>query len=124
MARILVVDDVPGMRALTATLLRYAGHEADTAAGGRQALEKVYKHPPDLLLLDLSMPDVDGFAVLEHLCRHCNGSPPVPVVIFSANDDDESRRRAMELGAVGYVLKGDTDNDAILEEVLACASLH
>jgi two-component system response regulator MprA len=116
-ARILVVDDVPGLRAVTATLLRCAGHEADTASGGYQALEKVQKRKPDLVLLDLTMPDMDGFEVLERLDPDGLGRPEVPVVILSSLDDADSRSRARELGASGYVLKGGDDFDMLLAEV-------
>lgn len=115
MARILVVDDLPGMRAIAAIILRSAGHEVETAGGGREALARMQEQQPDLLLLDLNMPEVNGFQVLEALRQ--SAVPPVPVVVFSAVDDSESRLRAAELGAVGFVAKRAADAFTLRQEI-------
>jgi CheY-like chemotaxis protein len=105
------------MRALTATILRYAGHQAETASNGSQALEKLDAHRPDLMLLDLTMPEMDGFEVLERLCKRGHGRPPVPVVIFSALDDQATRSRVAELGASGFIAKSASDAEILRQEV-------
>ena len=116
MARILVVDDVPGMRAIAAIILRSAGHEVETAEGGREALARIEQARPDLVLLDLNMPEVDGFTVLETL-RGKATRPPMPVVVFSAVDDAESRMRAAQLGAAGFVTKRAADALTLRQEI-------
>lgn len=119
MANILIVDDSPGMRAVAAAMLRHAGHKAETASDGEQALQKITSRTPDLILLDLSMPEMDGFQVLERLCQWGGGRPPLPVVVFSAMDDRETRVRVAELGASGFVTKGATDLERLRDEVSA-----
>ena len=116
MARILVVDDLPGMRAIATVVLRSAGHEVETAAGGREALERIEDQPPDLVLLDLDMPEVDGFKVLESLCVR-GLRPPMPVIIFSAVDDARSLLRAAELGAAGFITKRGADAFTLRQEI-------
>ena len=119
MARVLVVDDLSDMRAVSATLLRHAGHEVDEAASGPEALLKILQNPPDLVFLDLSMPGMDGFAVLRAI-RHQWGAQ-VRVVILSALDDEATLGRAKALGADGFVVKGLRGIDEMLESVPASA---
>lgn len=114
--RILVVDDAPGMRAVAAIILRSAGYEVETAGGGREAMAKIEHARPDLVLLDLNMPEVDGFEVLEAL-RGDALRPQMPVVIFSAVDDIESRLRAAQLGAAGFVTKRAAEAFVLRREV-------
>ena len=114
--RVLVVDDMPGMRAVAAIILRSAGYEVETAAGGREALSRVKHARPDLVLLDLNMPDVDGFEVLQAL-RGEQARPPMPVVVFSGVDDSVSRLRAAALGAAGFVTKRAADAFVLRQEV-------
>src|SRR5687768_14875237 len=92
MARVLVVDDMPDMRRVWALMLVAAGHEAITVSDGSAALTVISESPPDLVLLDLTMPEFDGFHVLETLQkRERSGSPVPPVVVVSALDDERSR---------------------------------
>jgi CheY-like chemotaxis protein len=99
-------------------LVRASGHEVVTADGGATAIDLIRKDPPDVILLDLSMPDVDGFAVLKVLQeRECLGEPPITVVVLSALDDEKSRARALELGASEYLVKGSTTLLDILKDV-------
>jgi CheY-like chemotaxis protein len=116
MAKVLVVDDIPGMRAIGALVLRMAGHDVETASNGREALGKVAALKPDLILLDLSMPEMDGFQVLAAL-RGAASRPPMPVVIFSGVDDAQTRLRAAELGAAGFVTKRAADAFSLRHEV-------
>ncbi len=101
---VLVVDDVPTILQLIRGAL--AGHPVDliTAADGEAALELARRVVPDLILLDLAMPVMDGWAVLSEL----RGDPvtaSVPVVIVTAHGDSEAAARARELGADGFVSK-------------------
>ena len=118
MARVLVVDDLPEMRKVAAMLVRAAGHEAATADGGAKALEVITQNPPDVILLDLSMPEVDGFDVLEALQeRERSGKAAISVVVLSALDDEKSRVRATELGAAQYLVKGSSTFLDVLRDV-------
>lgn len=91
-------------------------HILVTVEDGASALAAVKEHAPDILLLDVSLPDVSGFAVLEQLART---NAPVRVILLTAHADRTYVERAFELGAKGYVLKGRmwTDLPAALREV-------
>ena len=102
--RILVVDDTEANRDLLARRLRALGHEVVLAESGREALERVAAEPFDLVLLDIMMPEMDGYAVLERLAADPEGSR-VPVVMISAVDESASVARCIELGAADYLPK-------------------
>jgi DNA-binding response OmpR family regulator len=97
--RILVVDDERDVRSLVCHILVDQGYEVDQAVDGREALEKIQAKTPDLVVLDLMMPEVDGWQVLREL----QGRPTRPrVVVLSAFGDV---KRATEAGAVGFLAK-------------------
>ena len=116
MARILVVDDVPDARQLLAKVLRHAGHEPAVAASGPEALAHVRHARPDLFLLDVSMPGMSGFDVLQAL-RDEGALPGLPVFMLTAMSDADSRRRAMNLGARDYFVKAGFDLGEMLARI-------
>lgn len=93
MKRILVVDDQRTAQGIVCQILQDAGYAVESAVDGQQALEKIEASRPDLVILDLVMPVMDGWKVLERL-RRTKGAPPV--VVLSGQLD---RGRAMEAGA-------------------------
>src|SRR5437879_5958505 len=108
MASILVVDDNPETVRPLARLLRYMGHEPSIATSGQEALGYLNMVRPHLVVLDVSMPVMDGLQVLEEI-RKMPGLEGVPVVMYSALSDEVTRRKAMALGARDYLVKGWTD---------------
>ena len=102
---ILVVEDTEEYRHLYRTLLRSDGYEVMEAEDGRQALQLIEDHEFKLILLDLILPEVDGFEVLERI-RANERTKSVPVIIFTVLGDREQIRRAVELGADDYIIKG------------------
>jgi two-component system, OmpR family, KDP operon response regulator KdpE len=101
MAKILVVDDEPAiLRALRAGLVA-RGHEAVVAMSGEDAIGKVATEEPDVVVLDLGLPDVDGLDVL----RRIRGWSDVPVVVLTAEGSDERKVQALDEGADDYVTK-------------------
>ena len=100
--RVLVVEDEEEVQVLVARLLSSVGHEVDTASGGDEALQKVAGQRPDLIVLDLMMPGVDGWEVLRQLRAQAN---PPPVVILTGRGDYASFARGVQEGAVAYVVK-------------------
>jgi DNA-binding response OmpR family regulator len=98
--RILVIDDDAGMRSLMQRGLTLAGYAVETVAGGEAGIKAVKRKRPDLVLLDLMMPGLDGFATLELLS--ITPEPP-KVIIFSGRDDPEDRRRLAN--ANGFLTK-------------------
>ena len=103
-AMILVVDDNEGNRDMLARRLSRQGYEVQTAAGGRAALDVLGKESIDLVLLDVMMPDLDGYAVLERM-KADQGSRHIPVVMISALDEMDSVVRCIQLGAEDYLPK-------------------
>jgi len=109
-ARILVVDDQEGIRWLLSTLLEDAGYAVSIAADGQQALEAVAKQPPDLVLMDVRMPGVDGMTALQRLKQ---GHAHLPVIMLTAYGQVPDAVEAMKLGAADYLLK-PFHNDQVL----------
>lgn len=103
-AHILAVDDEPEILELIAYRLAKAGHSVATAGNGWEALAEVRRQRPDLILLDLMLPDLDGFGVCEILRRE-TATATIPIVIISAWATDDSRNLGLELGALDYLIK-------------------
>jgi two-component system OmpR family response regulator len=108
---VLVVDDEDYITDLIAVGLRFVGFEVDTAADGREALAKVALLQPDLVVLDISMPGIDGLEVVERLRRD---GVTTPVIFLTARDAPAHRVKGLHLGADDYVTKPFS-----LEELLA-----
>jgi len=101
-ARVLVVDDEQSITQLVSTVLRYEGFEVETASDGRAAVQAARTFRPDLVVLDVMLPDLDGFEVYRRLA---NGSSAVPVLFLTARDSTEDRVHGLTLGADDYVGK-------------------
>jgi two-component system OmpR family response regulator len=100
--RILVVDDEPRITDLVAMALRYEGFEVQTAGTGRDGLKKVEEFRPALIVLDVMLPDMDGFAVTERLAAD---RVKVPILFLTARDAVEDKVRGLTLGGDDYVTK-------------------
>ena len=105
MARLLVVDDNEDACELVARLLRRAGHDATCQTSAGAAIAYLTTQVPDLIVLDVMMPEMTGLEVLRIL-RADPRLAAVPVVIYSALSDEKTRSAARALGANGYVVKG------------------
>jgi len=100
MAKVLVVDDDPDMRLAISSVLKSRGYEVIEASNGYEALDRLKKERPDIMLLDLLMPGMDGFAVIKELegCKE-KGYPDIPVLVISSVREEASQRRyELELG--------------------------
>ncbi|MBV8933515.1 MAG: response regulator, partial [Kutzneria sp.] len=109
--RLLVVEDEPSIRELLAASLRFAGFQVETAATGEDALRSVQRQVPDLILLDVMLPDRDGFDVVRRLR---SGGLVVPVLFLTARDGAEDKITGLTIGGDDYVTKPFS-----LEEVIA-----
>lgn len=118
---ILAVDDEPRNLDLLEVLLESTCHRVQRAGGGVEALERYHRETPDLVLLDLMMPDVNGFAVLERL-REVREAHPVPVIVVTAGGDRDSRLRAFDLGADEFLDK-PIDRAILLKRVQTLLAL-
>jgi DNA-binding response OmpR family regulator len=103
-ARILVADDDPIIRRLIEVNLGLEGFEVETASGGEDALAKAKQVSPDLILLDVMMPGIDGWEVAR-LLKEDHATAGIPVVFLSARTQEEDRQRGQELGVAAYVSK-------------------
>jgi two-component system chemotaxis sensor kinase CheA len=113
---ILLVDDSEITRLLLAEIFKRLGYEVREASDGRKALEAMAARLPDLILLDLDMPVMSGFAFLEAL-RAGGSRPHVPVVVFSSRGSDEDKRRSVGLGADAYLVKSRFQESDLVETV-------
>jgi CheY-like chemotaxis protein len=102
--RVLVADDEPAIRALCRVNLQLEGMEVLEADNGVAALEVVAREQPDLVLLDLMMPELDGWQVAQRLASS-EETRDLPIVVLSARTERQDIERAHEAGALGYVLK-------------------
>ncbi|HEY3572218.1 MULTISPECIES: response regulator transcription factor [Arthrobacter] len=101
-AKLLVVDDEPNIRELLSTSLRFAGFEVVSAGNGREALAAVEAHAPDLAVLDVMLPDMDGFTVTRRLRA---AGKHFPVLFLTAKDDTEDKVTGLTVGGDDYVTK-------------------
>ncbi len=100
--RVLVVDDEPTITELVGLALRYEGFEVEVAADGRAALDRATGSRPDLVILDVMLPDLDGFDVVRRLRQD---GADVPVLFLTARDDVSDRVRGLTLGGDDYLTK-------------------
>jgi two-component system KDP operon response regulator KdpE len=101
MARLLLVDDEPAILATMAPLLRARGYEVATATSGHAALDAVARNTPDLVILDLGLPDLDGIAV----CRRLREGRNLAILVLSARNREPDKVAALDAGADDYVTK-------------------
>lgn len=99
--KILVVDDDPRLRELVTIALERAGHSTLTAANGAQALTHALRESPDLIVLDIGLPEMDGLEV----CRRIRARSQTPILFLTARADEVDRIVGLELGADDYVTK-------------------
>ncbi len=102
--RVLVVDDEPDVTELVSRVLGVEGFEVESETGGRAALTRILADPPDLLVLDLMMPDMDGFEVLKLVRLDARGRS-LPVLILSARTGHQAQLETLQLGADAYICK-------------------
>ena len=110
-ASIVVVDDEPSIRELLVASLHFAGFEVETAASGSQAVDVIERVKPDLIVMDVMLPDIDGFTVTRRIRQ--NGIK-VPVLFLTARDDTQDKIMGLTVGGDDYVTKPFS-----LEEVVA-----
>jgi two-component system KDP operon response regulator KdpE len=100
-ARVLIVDDEPSILATMAPLLRARGYDVSTATSGHAALEAVDRQPPQLVILDLGLPDLDGIEV----ARRLREGRAIPILVLSARGAEQDKVAALDAGADDYVTK-------------------
>jgi len=101
---IMVVDDDPDTLGILVRYIRREGFTVMEAPSGTECLRLAKQHPPDVILLDLMMPEIDGFAVCRAL-KADPGTAEIPVIMLTARDDVEARAQGMELGVSDFIAK-------------------
>jgi two-component system phosphate regulon response regulator PhoB len=113
MERVLIVDDDPDIQRLVSYNLSQAGFQVTTAVSGRLALDSIQKHPPDLIILDVMLPDIDGLEVCRSL-RQRDNSRRIPVIMLTARTEEIDRVVGFEVGADDYVMKPFSPRELVL----------
>ncbi len=115
MPTILIVDDDPNNQRMLSYTLRKAGYEVRVAANGQLGLDTLHEFLPDMAILDLAMPVMDGMTLLRHI-RADEHLRPVPVIILTASGDDMAHIAVQNAGANGFLTK-PTSSRALIEMV-------
>jgi CheY-like chemotaxis protein len=116
MKMILIVDDDTQSRRVLEKLLRFAGHESESASGGVEALAMLRHRKPALMILDVHMPEMDGLTVLRTIKEH-DGLKDIPVLMCSADSTHETMAAAKRLGAADYFVKGSVWFDHLMTRI-------
>lgn len=119
MSKILVIEDDTNLIELYETRFKMEGYEVLTVADGQKGVEKAISEQPDVILLDILMPKVNGFEVLKGLKEH-KQTADIPVLVYTnlgTSDSDEKRELAYSMGAADYLVKALHEPDAIVERI-------
>lgn len=117
MARILVVDDSSTLLAATTKILVAAGHEVIPAISGEEAIEKATSEKPDIVLMDVVMPGMNGFQATRHITKGAD-TKHIPVIMLTTKDQETDKVWAKRQGASDYVTK-PPDEAVLLEKIKA-----
>lgn len=123
MARILIVDDSPSQLMGIRRIVEKLGHEALTAEDGAAGVEIAKRELPDLILMDVVMPNLNGFQATRSICRDA-ATKHIPVVLVTTKDQDTDRVWGMRQGAKAYITKpfSETDLADIIGQLMPTAS--
>lgn len=113
MARIVVIEDEPHIATLVAIKFRNAGHAVDIATDGASGLALVIQSAPDVVLLDVMMPKMDGFEVCQAIRAQADDSPGPLVVLLSARSQLTDRQRGIDAGCDDYIVKPFRPSDLL-----------
>ncbi|MFW6079550.1 MAG: diguanylate cyclase, partial [Gemmatimonadota bacterium] len=102
--RILVVDDSPDNLEIIATRLRFRGYTVEEAGRGQEALDRIHESAPDLVLLDVMLPDIDGYEIARRIKRD-ESLPFVPIILVTARDSTQDKVAGLDAGADDYLTK-------------------
>ncbi|HJQ67754.1 MAG TPA: response regulator [Blastocatellia bacterium] len=119
-ARVLVVDDDSDALDLAVAMIESNGYETSTATSGREALDEIARARPDAIVLDLMLPEMDGFEVVHRLSLNPEWRD-IPVILLTARDLSHEERRALDIGTARIIQKGNFSRDELLGEIAQLA---
>jgi len=114
--RILLVDDNPTLLDMYKERLEAGGYEVVTASNGQEALSKAVEYLPQCMLLDIMMPKINGFDVLENI-RSNNETKNIPVIMLSALVQDSNKEKGIKEGADDYIVKSETIPGEVITKI-------
>lgn len=119
MAKILVIDDSPMQVKALSLMLKKLGHEPQGATSAREGIKVVSEHRPDLIMLDVIMPEMNGFEAVRHFHRDPE-TADIPIVLVSGKSQETDKQWGMRQGAKGYIVKPIIEQELIdcLDELL------
>ena len=118
MVHILIIEDDLTLRGNTAELLELEGYKVTTATNGKTGLQRIKRNPPDLILCDLLMPEMDGFTLLGRIGQYSR-LKRIPFIFFSAKTEKIDIRAGIDAGADDYLIK-PFELDALLASIAKC----
>jgi len=113
---VLVVDDDPDALDLAVAMIEDSGYDIQTAGNGREALDAIARRRPDVIILDLMLPEMDGFEVVHRMSLNPDWRS-IPVILLTARDLSHEERRALDIGTARIIQKGSFSRDELLAEV-------
>jgi DNA-binding response OmpR family regulator len=114
---VLIAEDDTTLRNIYEKKFTLAGYEIRTVNNGEEALAELEKAEPDILILDINMPVVDGFGVLKKIKEKSDAPPPFPIIMLTNFADEETKTQGKELGADDYFVKSEMTIKKLLEMV-------
>jgi len=116
MKKVLVADDDQALRELYGNVLKQSGFGVLFANDGLSAIDTIITKKPELMILDIGMPNVDGFSVLE-IIKKTPDEKNIKILVISARGDEESKKEAIELGADDYLAKSEMTMDLVVDRI-------
>ncbi len=116
MKKILIIEDDVFLQGLEASKLKKDNHEVLTASNGEEGMEKIYESGIDLVLLDIILPQFDGFEILKKI-KETESLKNIPVIVFSNLSEEKDIKKAKELGAIDFLVKSNFTLDELTEHI-------
>lgn len=120
---VLVVDDDPDALDLAVAMIEESGYEITTAVNGREALEAISRQRPDAIILDLMLPEMDGFEVVHRMSLNADWRS-IPVILLTARDLSHEERRALDISTARIIQKGNFSRDELLAEIRMATGIN
>ena len=116
MKKVLIIEDDSFLQGLEASKLEKESYKVITASSGEEAMKKIYEPDIDVILLDLILPDFDGFEILKKI-KTTENLKKIPVVVFSNLSEESAIKKSQELGAIDFMVKSNFTLDELIKRI-------